>query len=135
MANRKPRFHDGWCFALVNGRLAEIYFRRQHGIYAYCYVDRQSFRTKRERLDIQHDIARYRFTFRNGWFRDKLNGYRFKLAAAQKVFGNTRKTIPLITLQKELGLARKMPKKSLQRKSVVRATQRAASPRDPRQAA
>lgn len=112
MTKRRPRFNDGWCFALINGRLAEIYFRRRHGIYGYCYVDRQSFRTKQEQLDIQHDTARFQFTFRNGWFRDKLNDYRFKLAAAHKVFGNRRKTIPLKTLQKEFGLARKMSKKS-----------------------
>ncbi len=42
-----------------------------------------------------------------------------KLAAAKKVFGKRRKTIPLVTLQKELGLVRKTSRKSVQRKSGV----------------
>ncbi len=59
---------DGWNFAIVNGRLAEIYFERRGGklrIQAHCYVERKDFKTKREQQHIRIDTRRNRFTYRN----------------------------------------------------------------------
>ena len=43
----KQKFNDGWCFAIVNGRLAEIHFDKKYGIYGHCYVKREKY-SKRE---------------------------------------------------------------------------------------
>ena len=64
-----PRF-DGWCFALVNNRLAEIYFENDHKkkktlVWAHCYVERNEFKTKKEKAEIDQDIKKHRFTYRN----------------------------------------------------------------------
>lgn len=39
---------DGWSFAIVNGRLAEIHFANNFGVWAHAYVKRSSFKTKSE---------------------------------------------------------------------------------------
>ncbi len=61
---------DGWCFATINNRLAEIYFGKKHGrgkqvIWAHCYVERNEFKTKKEQREIDEDIQKCRFTYRN----------------------------------------------------------------------
>jgi len=40
-----------WCFAIVNNRLAEIYFEEKMDkpkIIGYCYVKKEEYKTKRE---------------------------------------------------------------------------------------
>ena len=37
------RFYDGWSFAIINGRLGEIHFMKNFGIWAHCYVKRSEF--------------------------------------------------------------------------------------------
>ncbi len=41
-----------WCFAIVNNRLAEIYFEEKKGktkIIGYCYVKEEEYKTKKLR--------------------------------------------------------------------------------------
>ena len=61
---------DGWCFAIINNRLSEIFFGRKKGkckkvIWAHCYVKRSEYKTKREQKMIVKDTKRCRFTYRN----------------------------------------------------------------------
>ncbi|MDP2655038.1 MAG: hypothetical protein Q8P17_00525 [bacterium] len=64
-----PRF-DGWCFAIVNNKLAEIYFANDHKkkkttVWAHCYVKRSEFTTKKEQREIDQDTKRNHFAYRN----------------------------------------------------------------------
>ena len=52
------KFNSGWCFAVVNGRLAEIYFDKKYGIYGHCYVKRNEFNKKEQKI-INLDIKKY----------------------------------------------------------------------------
>lgn len=69
--NWRPKGETEWCFAVINRRLGEIYFRvgkSARGVYAHGYVDRKKF-TKREQKMIDEDIKKYRFTYRNKQYR------------------------------------------------------------------
>jgi len=71
----KRRFSktDGWCFALVNGRLAEIWWRKKKNgereVVAHGYVQRKWFKTKKELVMIESDTKRHRFSYRNQKYR------------------------------------------------------------------
>lgn len=61
-----------WCFARVNNRLAEIYFKNVKGkpqINAHCYVNRKDYKTKQEQGWIKKDTAKYRITYRKGKYK------------------------------------------------------------------
>lgn len=61
-----------WCFALVNNRLAEIYFDKVKGkskIVAHCYVKRQDYRTKKEQKWIKQDTKKYRLIYQKGRYK------------------------------------------------------------------
>jgi hypothetical protein len=64
-----------WCFAIVNNRLAEIYFdKKKTGkpeIMGHCYVKREDFKTKGEQNAIKEDTAKYRFVYRNKEYKEK----------------------------------------------------------------
>lgn len=54
----------GWCFAVIHGRLGEIYFQVVKGTrnsYAHCYINRKEF-TKREQGMIDKDIKKQRLS-------------------------------------------------------------------------
>lgn len=56
-----------WCFAKLNGRLAEIYFKESKKgpkIWAHCYVKKQDYKTKQEQKWIKGDMAKFRFVYR-----------------------------------------------------------------------
>lgn len=55
MGKKDAKFNSGWCFAIVNGRLAEIHFHKKYGIYGHCYVKREEY-NKREQKMIGADI-------------------------------------------------------------------------------
>jgi hypothetical protein len=63
------KLSDGWCFAIVNGRLAEIHFRKDSGIWAHAYVKRSEFSTKREQKMIDIDTKKCVFSYRNGFYK------------------------------------------------------------------
>ena len=58
----------GWCFAIVNNRLAEIYFERVRNsnpeILGYCYVRKEDFRTKTEQRQIAKDSEHLKIIYR-----------------------------------------------------------------------
>jgi len=57
-----------WSFAIINGRLAEIYFERKKGklfINAHCYVEAKEYKTAQEKAQIKQDTKMARFTYRN----------------------------------------------------------------------
>lgn len=69
-----PFLHvSGWCFAMLNGRPAEIYFRRRPGrlpeVLGHCYVRRSEFRTKKERQQIDRDMRHVRLSYRHRVYR------------------------------------------------------------------
>ena len=69
-----------WTFALINNRLAEIYFDRKGKtivIRGHCYVERSEFTTKREQKYIDVDIKKHMFSYRGKRYRDKFNGRMF----------------------------------------------------------
>lgn len=82
---RKLKFNDGWCFATVNGRLAEISFQKKYGIYGHCYVKREEY-SKREQKMIDADIKKFRFIYRKGYYLDKLTGVKSKVPKIEEVF-------------------------------------------------
>ncbi len=86
MAEKKPRFNDGWCFAIVNSRLAEIYFKKKYGIYGHCYVKREEYNSKREQKMIDKDIKENKFIYRKGYYIDKLTGVKSKAPKIDEVF-------------------------------------------------
>lgn len=49
-----------WCFAIVNNKLAEIYFdetKKDPKIWAHCYIKKVDFKTKEEKGWIEKDTA------------------------------------------------------------------------------
>jgi len=68
----------GWCFAIINGKLAEMFFEpRKTGnpkIMGHAYVEREEYKTKREQKMIDMDIAKYRFSYRNKIYKDLNKG-------------------------------------------------------------
>lgn len=66
-----------WCFAKVNGRLAELYFDREDDedepkMVGHCYVSADEYKTKQEQKWIEKDTKRNQFSYRNKVYRDKI---------------------------------------------------------------
>jgi len=76
--NHPIKFKDGWCFATINNRLAEIYFDEEWGLYGYCYVNKKDY-SKRDQKMIEEDVKNYQFSYRNKKFRDKLRDIIFPI--------------------------------------------------------
>ena len=73
-----------WCFALVNGRLAEIYFNKtKKGIkfLGHCYVNKLEYETKREQRWIEMDTVKHRFVYRNKEYKGAFDNKIFKLGS------------------------------------------------------
>ena len=71
-----------WCFALVNGRLAKIYFNETKNgpnFVGHCYVQRSEYTTKREQKWIDKNIVKHRFSYRNKKYRGYYDNKIFKL--------------------------------------------------------
>lgn len=61
-----------WLFAIVNNRLAEIYFdkiRKKTKITGHCYVKRAEYKTKKEQKWIRDDTFHLKFSYRKGKYR------------------------------------------------------------------
>ena len=61
-----------WCFATVNGRLAEIYFKRRKGrirFRGHCYVKREEFKTRREQKWVDGESKLFRLVYRKGRYK------------------------------------------------------------------
>lgn len=64
-----------WCFAIVNGKLAEIYFDKVNGkskIHSHCYVKISEFKNKKELNQIKIDTNKFKFTYRNKTYTNKV---------------------------------------------------------------
>ncbi|MEK7536138.1 MAG: hypothetical protein AAB590_03990 [Patescibacteria group bacterium] len=79
--HKKESEESGWCFAILNGKLVELWFERKKGklnIFAHAYVKRSEFKTKSEHKMIDTDTAKYHFSWRNGVYKDLNTGEKFK---------------------------------------------------------
>ncbi len=69
MVKKLPKINfDGWNFAIINNRLAEIYFEKKKGKrvpWAHAYVKKSEYKTKREQKMIAADTKQCQFTYRN----------------------------------------------------------------------
>ena len=58
-----------WSFAIVNGRLAEVFFDRSKNgtvkIEGHCYVKMEEYTTKKEQHWIEKDCEKACFVYRN----------------------------------------------------------------------
>ena len=63
-----------WCFAMVNGKLSEIYFYKnkkgEPEIFGHCYVKREEY-SKKEQKMIDKETKKYNFTWRNKIYKSK----------------------------------------------------------------
>ena len=60
-------YYMNWSFAIVNGKLAEIFFERKKGklfVSAHCYVKESEYKTKKEKRWIKRDAQNNRFTYK-----------------------------------------------------------------------
>ena len=63
-----------WCFAILNGRLAEIHFKktiRGPRIFGHCYVKKSEYKSKKEQRMIKEDTAKVNLVYRNGKYTDR----------------------------------------------------------------
>jgi len=61
-----------WCFAIINGRLAELYFEKKSGNIAFighAYVKKDEFTTLKEQRYIRGDTKIHRFVYRVGVYK------------------------------------------------------------------
>ena len=64
-----------WCFAIINNKLAEIYFEKnKSGIkfLGHCYVKESEYTLNEEKEWIKKDITKVQLVYRNGKYRNKL---------------------------------------------------------------
>lgn len=63
-----------WCFAIVNNRLAEIYFNddKTRSIFGHCYVKKSEYKSKQEQKWIKQDTAKLQFLYRKRKYIRKL---------------------------------------------------------------
>lgn len=105
---KKAQFNNGWCFAIVNNRLVEIHFDKRYGVWGHCYVKRKDYKTKQEWKWIEDDTKKYRFSYRKGYYFDKIRGIKQKVPAKSRIFPkfDRKKLITLESLEKKLNLKR-----------------------------
>ena len=62
-----------WSFAIINGKLGEIYFEKTKTgkikLEGYCYVKREDFTEKEELAMLEEDIKKLKITYRNKKYR------------------------------------------------------------------
>ena len=58
-----------WCFAIVNNKLAEIYFDKkknnQPKIWGHCYIKKKDYNTKQEKKWVDEDSKQGKVIYRN----------------------------------------------------------------------
>ena len=63
-----------WSFALVNNRLAEVFFERKRGkniFLGHAYVKESEYTSKKEKRWIKEDIVKVRLVYRKGKYKFK----------------------------------------------------------------
>ena len=64
---------DGWCFAIVNNKLAEIYFEKSRDktvFFGHCYIKKGEYKTKKEQEQIKIDTSKFQFIYRQGKYKN-----------------------------------------------------------------
>lgn len=59
----------GWCFALINGKLAEIFFdqkKNERIFFGHAYVKESDYKSKREKVWIEKDTKKCQFSYKKG---------------------------------------------------------------------
>lgn len=78
-----------WCFALVNGRLAEVFFdnekKSEPKIFGHCYVRKEEYKTKREQKMIENDTNRFQLSYSNKMYRDKIKNKILKTSDPRRL--------------------------------------------------
>lgn len=77
-----------WAFALINNRLAEIYFEKKGKRFVmqgHCYVKREEFTTKKELKEIDTDIKKHVLSYRKRRYRDKIGGLIFYTGKSTRI--------------------------------------------------
>lgn len=65
-----------WSFAIINNKLAEIYFERTNGklkFLGHCYIKKEEYKTKKEQIMMEEDILNTQLIYRNGKYK-RING-------------------------------------------------------------
>src|SRR3989344_6336258 len=96
------KFNDGWCFAIINGRLAEIHFKKGLGIWAHAYVKCSEYSTKKEQKMINEDIKKCIFSYRKGYYYDKIKKLKHTVTDINKVFPDLKKKGKILKFLKDL---------------------------------
>jgi len=78
--------NDGWSFAIVNGRLAEIHFDKKFGIWGHSYEKESSYKTKKEKKWIKADTKKYQFIYKKRFYYDKIRKLKQKAPNIKKMF-------------------------------------------------
>ena len=63
-----------WNFALINNRLAELFFEKKKGkleIFGHAYVKATEYKSKQEKKWIKEDTEKFRFVYSKGIYRLK----------------------------------------------------------------
>ncbi|OGH16936.1 MAG: hypothetical protein A3C22_02135 [Candidatus Levybacteria bacterium RIFCSPHIGHO2_02_FULL_37_10] len=63
-----------WSFALVNNKLAEVFFERKRGeniFFGHAYVKESEYATRREKRWIKEDATKVRLVYRKGKYKFK----------------------------------------------------------------
>ncbi len=64
-----------WCFAIINNKLAEVYFEKKNGevkFLGHCYIKKSEYKSKKEKAWIEKDTTRVKLIYRNGVYKEKL---------------------------------------------------------------
>ncbi|KKR53331.1 MAG: hypothetical protein UT90_C0010G0004 [Parcubacteria group bacterium GW2011_GWA1_40_21] len=67
------KYNDGWSFAIVNGRLAEINFAKGFGVWSHAY------------------IKKCIFSYRRGYYHDKIRNIKSKAPSINEIFPDLKK--------------------------------------------
>lgn len=64
-----------WCFAIVNGKLGEVFFNKNKTgkpkVHSHCYVKREEY-SKKEQKMIAADTLKCNFIWKNGIYKLKV---------------------------------------------------------------
>lgn len=77
----------GWCFAIVNGKLAEIFFERKKGklyFLGHCYVKKEKYKTKQEINWVKKDTEKFNFSYQKGEYIDNNLGKKYPTISSLK---------------------------------------------------
>ncbi|MFA4975480.1 MAG: hypothetical protein WC839_00960 [Candidatus Paceibacterota bacterium] len=96
------KFNDDWSFAIMNGRLVEIHFKKGLGVWAHFYVKRSEYFTKKEQKMIDKDIKKCVFSYQKGFYYDRIKKIKYKVPSVKKIFPDLNKKRKILNFLKDL---------------------------------